>query len=56
MASYSGATAIPQVHKKADAKDDGGVDAENVQGTTDQRVIIIGAGEVFVLNNIKHSF
>ena len=45
MASCSGATAHPQVHKKEDAKGSDGVDAENVQETTEQRVIIIGAGE-----------
>ena len=45
MASCSRTTEDPGIHKNQDAKGDGGVDAENVQGMTEQRVIIIGAGE-----------
>ena len=33
------------MHGKEDARGGGGVNAENVQGRTEQRVIIIGAGE-----------
>ena len=45
MASCSRISEDPWIHKKEDAKGGDDVDAESVQGPTEQRVIIIGAGE-----------
>lgn len=46
MASRSRVTEDPWVHKKVNDKGGGdSVDAENEQGTAEQRVIIIGAGK-----------